>query len=64
MRYLVFAASLAFAFTVIGAPISAKAADAPKPIMSDGKCWLNTAAVPFKWGDCPKAAHKASKKKA
>lgn len=62
MRYLVFAASFAFALTVIGAPISAKA-DAPKPIISAGKCWLNTDAVPFKWGDCPKAAHKASKKK-
>jgi hypothetical protein len=62
MRYLVVAASLAFAFTVVGAPISAIAKDAPKLITSDGKCWLNTDAVPFKWGDCP-GAKKSSKKK-
>jgi hypothetical protein len=54
MRYVAIAASLALAIsaTLTVVPV-ANAKDKPKPLMADGKCWMNDKDTHFKWGDCP-----------
>ena len=50
MRHFAIAAGFAF---VITAMLAVGPARADHPIMSDGKCWLNTNATNYHWGECP-----------